>query len=134
MTSTWPPGLVKAGLVVTEVTWTKVLRAVSEPVIDWVISGAPSAVAVTVKLKGASAVVEVEVSVTVSDGYATRAGVAWPGASVIDDWLEAARHAGGEPGKAEVVGRRLAAGVLQLELEGGGGLGLNDLAGAARRS
>ena len=49
------------------------------PVIDWVISEAPSAVAVTVKLKGASAVVEVDVSVTVSAGTPLEPEVSWPG-------------------------------------------------------
>ena len=65
--------------------------------IDWVISGAPSAVAVTVKLKGASAVVEVEVSVTVSTGTPPEPGLTWPGASVIDDWLSVPVTPAGSP-------------------------------------
>ena len=102
----------------------------SEPVIERVISAAPSAMAVTVKVNGASAVADVDVNVTVSTA-APSEPVAWPGFRVTDVWLSAPVTSRGQAGEAEVVGRRLAADVLQLELEGRGDLGLDDL--AARR-
>ena len=66
VTSTWPPGLVKMGIALPGVTSTKLLRGVSEPVIDEVISGAPSAVAVMWKPNAVNDVVDVDVSETVS--------------------------------------------------------------------
>ena len=65
--------------------------------IDWAISEAPSAVAVTVKLKGASTVLEVDVSVTVRAGTPLEPGLTWPGASVIDDWLSEPVTPAGRP-------------------------------------
>ncbi len=64
-TSTWPPGAVNGGLGETLATRMDSSRSVSWPGVLRVISGAPSAVAVTVKLAGMSVVpVSVRVSVT----------------------------------------------------------------------
>ncbi len=87
LTSTISPGMAKEGLVFTDVICRNVVRAVSDPVSDWLISGAPSAVAVTVKLNGASSVLEVESRVTVSAGTPVEPDVSCPGVSVTDATL-----------------------------------------------
>ena len=42
MISTLPPGLVNGGVAFTEITFRISLRGVNRPVVEWLISGAPS--------------------------------------------------------------------------------------------
>ena len=67
---------------------------VNDPVVDRVISGAPSADAVTWKLNGERSVVDALVSETVTSGRPAEPGVTSPGLSGMLGWEEVAGAAG----------------------------------------
>ena len=89
-----PPALVNGGLVTTPATRIDSFGSVSCPGDPWVISGAPSAVTVTVKLAGTS---ESPVSVSDSVMPLVPPEIDWPGWSVTDDSLKLPDTPAGRP-------------------------------------
>ena len=89
-------------------------------------SGAPWAVAVTVKLNGESSVAEVDVRLTIKAGCPGEPGETSPGASVMVVWLSEPFTPAGSAAEAQAVRCRLVTVVLQHEPVGCRNLGPAD--------
>src|SRR5207248_493668 len=98
-TATCPPGLVNGGLVVTPATRIDSGRSVSWPGVLRVISGAPFAVAETLKFAGTTVVPD---SVRVRVTALFPGPIDWPGWRVTDVLLNTAETPAGSPETARL--------------------------------